>query len=125
MTEVREHDVEVNGVTLRLSEAGDPGARTIVLCHGFPELAHSWRHQIPALAEAGYHVLAPNQRGYGHSSAPAKIEEYGIRHLTNDLVALLDVYAKDDAVFVGHDWGSMIVWEMARLHPDRVGAVVG
>ena len=121
----RDVDVDVNGVTLRVHEAGDPANPTVVLSHGFPELAHSWRNQLPALAAAGYHVVAPNQRGYGHSSAPTTVDAYGVRHLTGDLVALLDHYGKDDAVFVGHDWGAMIVWETARLHPQRVRAVVG
>ena len=74
MSEIREHDVNLGDVTLRVLEAGDPAAPTVVLCHGFPELAHSWRHQIPALAAAGYHVLAPNQRGYGRSSAPKSVD---------------------------------------------------
>jgi pimeloyl-ACP methyl ester carboxylesterase len=125
MSEIREHDIVLGDVTLRVLEAGDPANTTVVLCHGFPELAHSWRHQIPALADAGYHVLAPNQRGYGHSSAPRDVEAYGIQHLTGDLVALLDRYGKETAVFVGHDWGAMIVWDMAKLHPERMSAVVG
>lgn len=130
MSEFREHDVDLrhrsgDAITLRVLEAGDPSNPTVVLCHGFPDLSHSWRHQIPALVDAGYHVLAPNQRGYGHSTAPAAVDAYGIRQLTGDLCALLDVYAKDTAVFVGHDWGAMVVWDMARLHPERVSAVVG
>jgi pimeloyl-ACP methyl ester carboxylesterase len=106
-------------------QAGDPANPTVVLCHGFPELAYSWRHQMAPLAEAGFHVLAPDQRGYGHSSAPAEITAYGIGNLTDDLLALLDHFGKDDAVFVGHDWGALIVWDLARLHPHRVRAVVG
>ncbi|MBI5089536.1 MAG: alpha/beta fold hydrolase, partial [Actinobacteria bacterium] len=82
MSEIREHDVELGAVTLRVLEAGDPANPTVVLSHGFPELAYSWRHQLPALAAAGYHVLAPNQRGYGHSSAPSDVEAYGITQLT-------------------------------------------
>ncbi len=117
--------IAVNGVELVVHEAGDRANPTIVLSHGFPELAHSWRHQLPALAAAGYHVIAPDQRGYGHSSAPTEIDAYGVRQLTGDLLALLDHYGKDDAVFVGHDWGALIVWETARLHPERVRAVVG
>ena len=112
-------------VTLRVTEAGDPAAPTVVLCHGFPELAASWRHQLEPLAAAGFHVVAPDQRGYGHSSAPTEVEAYGIRQLTGDLAALLDSYGKSDAVFVGHDWGALIVWEMAKLHADRTRAVVG
>lgn len=125
MSEVIVRDVEVNGVTLRVHEAGDPADPTVILSHGFPELAHSWRHQLPALAAAGYHVLAPDQRGYGHSSAPTEVSAYGVEHLTGDLVALLDTTGKDQAVFVGHDWGSLIVWETARLHPERARSVVG
>ena len=125
MSEIREHDVNIGDVTLRVLEAGDPANPTVVLSHGFPELAHSWRHQLPALADAGYHVLAPNQRGYGHSTAPAAVDAYGIQHLTGDLLSLLDLYAKEQAIFVGHDWGALIVWDLARLHPERVRAVVG
>jgi len=129
MSDIRELDIvlhhEGEPITLRVLEAGDPTNPTVLLSHGFPELAHSWRHQLPALAAAGYHVVAPNQRGYGHSSRPADVAAYGIQHLTGDLAALLDHYGKDQAVFVGHDWGALIVWEMARLHPERVRAVVG
>jgi len=125
MSEIAHHDVSLGDVTLRVTEAGDPAAPAIVLCHGFPELAFSWRHQVPVLADVGYHVLAPDQRGYGWSSAPSEVSAYGIEHLTGDLVALLDARAIDRAVFVGHDWGALIVWQMAQLHPDRVRAVIG
>ncbi|MET0325016.1 MAG: alpha/beta hydrolase [Ilumatobacteraceae bacterium] len=114
----------VNGVELDLIEAGDPAGPAIVLSHGFPESSHSWRHQIEPLAAAGYHVLAPDQRGYGRSSAPRDVEAYGVDHLAGDLVALLDITGHDDAVFVGHDWGALLVWDLARLHPDRVRAVI-
>ena len=125
MSEICTHDVDLGEVTLRVHEAGDPANPTVVLSHGFPELAHSWRHQLPALAAAGYHVIAPDQRGYGHSTAPTDIAAYGVRQLTDDRVALLDRAGKDQAVFVGHDWGSLVVWETARLHPERVRSVVG
>lgn len=115
----------VNGVELQVTSAGDPSGPCVILSHGFPESAYSWRHQIPVLADAGYHVLAPDQRGYGFSSAPKDVSAYGIQHLTGDLVALLDATGHDDAVFVGHDWGAMVVWEAARLHAERVSAVVG
>jgi pimeloyl-ACP methyl ester carboxylesterase len=117
--------IAVNGVDLVVHEAGDRAHPTVVLSHGFPELAHSWRHQIRPLADAGFHVLAPDQRGYGHSSAPEAIDAYGTDSLTGDLFALLDHFGKDDAIFVGHDWGSMVVWEAARHQPERVRAVVG
>ncbi|OBH14472.1 epoxide hydrolase [Mycobacterium sp. E1747] len=108
---------------LRVVEAGDRGAPVVILAHGFPELAYSWRHQIPVLAEAGYHVLAPDQRGYGGSSRPEPIEAYDIHHLTADLVGLLDDVGAERAVWVGHDWGAAVVWNAPLLHPDRVAAV--
>lgn len=108
---------------LRLIEAGDRGAPVVILAHGFPELAYSWRHQIPALAEAGYHVLAPDQRGYGGSSRPGAIEAYNIHELTADLVGLLDDVGAERAVWIGHDWGAAVVWNAPLLHPDRVAAV--
>lgn len=117
--------IHVNGVDLRVTEAGDPTGPCIVLSHGFPESAYSWRHQIPILADEGYHVIAPDQRGYGFSSAPTSVDAYGIVDLTGDLMGLLDATGHDTATFVGHDWGSMVVWEAARLHPRRVDAVVG
>lgn len=125
MTQIAQTTVHVNGVDLQVTSAGDPSGPCIVLSHGFPESAYSWRHQIPVLAAAGYHVLAPDQRGYGFSSAPHDVAAYGIRDLTGDLVGLLDAFGHDDAVFVGHDWGAMVVWEAARLHPERLRAVVG
>lgn len=106
-------------------EAGDPAAPPIILSHGFPEGAYSWRHQLPVLAAAGYHVIAPDQRGYGSSSAPTDITDYGIAQLAGDLIGLLDETGHQQAVFVGHDWGAMIVWGLALLHPERVRAVVG
>ena len=117
--------IPVNGVELEVFEAGRQNAgRPIVLCHGWPEHAFSWRHQVPALAAAGYHVIVPNQRGYGNSSRPADVTEYDIAHLTGDLVALLDHYGYDDATFVGHDWGAAVVWGLTLLHPHRVDKVI-
>ncbi|BBZ72273.1 alpha/beta fold hydrolase [Mycobacterium paraseoulense] len=115
--------VETNGVQLRVTEAGERGAPVVILAHGFPELAYSWRHQIPVLAEAGYHVLAPDQRGYGGSSRPEAIEAYDVHQLTADLVGLLDDVDADRAVWIGHDWGAAVVWNAPLLHPDRVAAV--
>lgn len=116
--------VAVNGVELVVHEAGDAGNPAIVLCHGFPDLAHCWRHQMAPLAAAGFHVIAPDQRGYGHSSAPTDIAAYGIDQLSGDLFGLLDHYGHDDAVFMGHDWGAMLTWDSARIAPARVRAVV-
>jgi pimeloyl-ACP methyl ester carboxylesterase len=122
---ITERTIETNGVQLHTLEAGEPGAPLVVLAHGFPELAYSWRHQIPALAAAGYHVLAPDQRGYGRTTSPAEIADYNIADLSGDLIGLLDDVGAEKAVFVGHDWGAPVVWSSAQLHPDRVAAVVG
>ncbi|WP_019972805.1 alpha/beta fold hydrolase [Mycobacterium sp. 141] len=119
--------VDTNGVTLRVFEAGERGNPVVVLAHGFPEVAYSWRHQIPALAAAGYHVLAPDQRGYGGSSRPSAIEDYDIVALTSDIAGLLDSEVgggAERAVVVGHDWGSPVMTNFALFHPDRVRAVV-
>ncbi|MFC8526054.1 alpha/beta fold hydrolase [Nocardia sp. NPDC057227] len=118
-----ERPVRTNGVTLRVTEAGDRGAPVVVLAHGFPELAFSWRHQIPALAGAGYHVLAPDQRGYGGSERPAAVEDYDIACLTGDLAGLLDDVGAERAVIVGHDWGATVTAGFAQLHPERTTAV--
>ncbi|MGZ4515670.1 MAG: alpha/beta fold hydrolase, partial [Mycobacterium sp.] len=115
--------VETNGVQLRVVEAGERGAPVVILAHGFPELAYSWRHQIPVLAEAGYHVLAPDQRGYGGSSRPEAIEAYDVHQLTADLVGLLDDAGAERAAWIGHDGGAAVVWNAPLLHPDRVAAV--
>ncbi len=117
--------ISVNGVELEVFEAGQQNrGKPIVLCHGFPEHAFSWRHQVPALVAAGYHVIIPNQRGYGNSSAPSKVSEYDIEHLAGDLVSLLDHYGYEDAIFVGHDWGANVVWGLTLLHPNRVDKVI-
>ena len=110
-------------VDLHVVEAGE--GPLVVLAHGFPELSYSWRHQITALADAGYRVVAPDQRGYGRSSAPEALTDYDITHLTGDLLGLLDDIGEEEAVFVGHDWGSMVVWQLALLAPERVRGVVG
>ena len=122
---VTRRSIETNGVRLLTIEAGDRGAPVVLLAHGFPELAYSWRHQIPVLAAAGYHVLAPDQRGYGGSSRPEAISDYNIAELTADLIGLLDDVGAERAVFIGHDWGAPVAWGSAQLHPDRVAAVVG
>ncbi|KLN63879.1 alpha/beta fold hydrolase [Vibrio sp. VPAP30] len=117
--------VSVNDVKLEVFEAGSQNAgNPIVLCHGWPEHAFSWRYQIPALVEAGYHVIVPNQRGYGNSSCPTEVTAYDIEHLSGDLIALLDHYGYEDATFVGHDWGAMVVWGLALLYPNRVNKVI-
>ncbi|GAB2832953.1 epoxide hydrolase EphA [Actinocorallia aurea] len=115
--------VETNGIALHVVEHGE--GPLVVLCHGFPELGYSWRHQVLALAEAGYRTLTPDLRGYGRSDRPEGVENYDIVTLCADLVGLLDEAGARDAVFVGHDWGASIVWQLALLHPGRVRAVAG
>jgi epoxide hydrolase A/B len=117
--------VDTNGVLLRVTEAGDRGAPVVVLAHGFPELAYSWRHQISVLADAGYHVLVPDQRGYGGSAKPAAVEDYGVVALTADVVGLLDDVGAEKATIIGHDWGAIVAWTFPLLYPDRVAAVAG
>lgn len=117
--------VHTNGVALHVTEAGEPGAPAVVLLHGFPELAYTWRHQVRALADAGFHVLAPDQRGYGGSDQPAAIEAYTVTELVNDVVGLLDEIGADDAAVVGHDFGAVVAWAAPLLHPDRFSAVAG
>lgn len=117
--------IAVNGIVLEVFEAGRHNAgNPVVLCHGWPEHAYSWRFQIPALVDAGYHVIVPNQRGYGNSSCPTEVSAYDITHLAGDLVGLLDHFGYQDAVFIGHDWGACVVWWLTLLHPDRVTKLI-
>ena len=111
------------GIELSTIEAGE--GPLVVLCHGFPELAFSWRHQIPALAAAGYRVLAPDMRGYGASSAPAEVGAYDVLSLCADMTGLLDAAGEESAIFIGHDWGANVVWWLAAIEPQRVRAVAG
>ena len=120
---MHERLIASNGIELRVVEAGAGPA--VVLCHGFPETAHVWRHQIPVLVDAGYRVLAPDMRGFGGSSRPAEVEAYDIVSLAGDVVGLLDAAGVADAVLVGHDWGATVVWHVALAHPERVRAVAG
>jgi pimeloyl-ACP methyl ester carboxylesterase len=110
-------------VELDVVEAGSPGDPLVVLLHGFPELAYSWRHQMRPIADAGFHVIAPDQRGYARSSAPREVDAYGTDELTGDVVELIDQAGAEQAVIVGHDWGAMVAWDMARIHPERVSKV--
>jgi pimeloyl-ACP methyl ester carboxylesterase len=120
---VGDRRVSANGIELQLLDEGE--GPLVVLCHGFPELAFSWRRQIPALTAAGFRVVAPDMRGYGRSSAPAEVDAYDVVSLCGDLCGLLDALGERSAVFVGHDWGASVVWQLAVLHPGRVRAVAG
>ena len=115
--------VQTNGIRMAVYEQGD--GVPVVLCHGFPELAFSWRHQIKALSRAGFRAIAPDQRGYGLTDRPEDNTAYAIQHLCDDLTGMLDALAIDKAVFCGHDWGGGVVWAMARLHPDRCLGIIG
>jgi len=122
---ITDRSVTTDDVELHVLDAGPADGPLVVLAHGFPELSYSWRHQIPALAEAGYHVLAPDQRGYGRSSRPEAVSAYDMAHLNGDLLALIDDAGAERATVVGHDWGSMVVWQLALRHPGRLRGVVG
>ncbi|HEX6030689.1 MAG TPA: alpha/beta hydrolase [Tepidiformaceae bacterium] len=120
---MRQRTVTANGIDISLAEAGEGPA--VLLLHGFPELAYSWRHQLPALAAAGYLAIAPDQRGYGRTTAPAEVEAYGIETLAADALALMDALGQKRFVVVGHDWGAPVAWHLALTAPERVRAVIG
>ena len=123
MKDITHRTVETNGINVHIAEQGEGPA--VLMLHGFPESWYSWRHQIPALAEAGYHAIAPDVRGYGQSDAPEPIEAYSMKQLTADAVGILDALDIESAVIVGHDWGAPMAWNCAVLYPDRFRAVVG
>lgn len=115
--------IESNGIAMGVYEKGS--GVPIVFCHGFPELAYSWRKQIDPFAAAGYRVIVPDQRGYGLTERPAEIADYAVGNLVDDLAGLLDALEIDKAIVCGHDWGGGIAWMMPRYHPDRVLGVIG
>ena len=112
------HFVNTNGICLALYEQGQ--GPPVILLHGFPELAFSWRFQLPAIADAGFHAIAVDQRGYGRSSVPSNVEDYGIDCLIGDVLGLLDTLKLERATFVGHDWGAFVLWHMSLLCPERM-----
>jgi pimeloyl-ACP methyl ester carboxylesterase len=113
--------VQTNGINMHLLEAGD--GPLVVLLHGFPELGFSWRHQIAALSEAGYRVVAPDQRGYGRTDRPEAQDAYTLCHLAGDVVGLVHALGEERAAVIGHDWGSPVAWTCALLRPDIFEAV--
>ena len=123
---IRRRRMLTNGVELDVLESGPTDGPLVILAHGFPECGWSWRHQLHALGAAGWHVIAPDQRGYGRSHRPADVEQYSTEHLGNDLLGIVDqtTGAGSAAVFIGHDWGSFLVWDIAREHPNRVRGLV-
>jgi pimeloyl-ACP methyl ester carboxylesterase len=115
--------VDAGGLPMHIAEAG--AGPLVLLLHGFPECWYSWRHQLAALAGAGFHAVAPDQRGYCRTARPAAVEDYTILHLTGDVLALMDALGEDSAVVAGHDWGAPVAWHAALMRPDRVRGVVG
>jgi pimeloyl-ACP methyl ester carboxylesterase len=115
--------VSVNGIEMFLLEQGE--GPLVILCHGWPELSYSWRHQIPAIAEAGFHVVAPDMRGFGRTGAPDDIEAYSIFDLVGDMVALVAALGQKQAAIIGHDWGAPVAWHAALFRPDLFSAVAG
>ena len=120
---IAHRQLRLDQVELHVAELGS--GTPVILCHGFPELWYSWRHQLPALAQAGYHAIAPDLRGFGRSSIPGEVEAYDLLSVCEDMVGLLDDLGEAQAVFVGHDWGASVVWQLAQAHPARVRAVAG
>ena len=115
--------VDTNGIRMHVAEAGS--GYPVVLCHGFPELWYSWRHQMRALADAGFRAIAPDQRGYGETTCPQPIEAYTQRNLVADLTGMLDALGLEHAVVVGHDWGGAVAWNAAMMAPARFTHVIG
>ncbi|MEU9045375.1 MULTISPECIES: alpha/beta hydrolase [unclassified Kitasatospora] len=120
---IKHSEVEVNGVRLHLAEQGE--GPLVLLLHGFPESWYSWRHQFAPLAEAGYRVVAPDQRGYARSEQPENVDAYSLLHLVGDVTALIGALGAEQAVVVGHDWGAPVAWATAALRPDLVRGVAG
>src|SRR5210317_2400301 len=110
--------IDTNGIRMAVYEQGDGPA--VILLHGFPELAFSWRHQLPALAAAGYRAIAPDQRGYGKTSVPSNVSDYRMSELIADMHGLLDALDLESATFVGHDRDAMVLWQMAMRAPERI-----
>ncbi|MCQ4079164.1 alpha/beta hydrolase [Streptomyces sp. RB6PN25] len=120
---VEHRTVETNGIRLHVAEEGE--GPLVVLLHGFPECWYSWRHQFAPLAAAGYHVVAPDQRGYARSDRPEAIDAYTILHLVGDVIGLIHALGEERAVVIGHDWGAPVAWHTALLRPDVVRGVAG
>ena len=116
MEELKHRIIDTNGIKMHIAEQGQ--GPLVIMCHGFPELWYSWRHQLQALAEAGFHAVAPDQRGYGRTDRPEPIEAYNILQLVGDIVGLVHALGEERAVIVGHDWGAPVAWQSALLRPD-------
>src|SRR5437773_10201400 len=123
MTDIQHRTIDTNGIRMHIAEQGT--GPLVVLCHGFPESWYSWRHQLAALADAGFHTVAPDMRGYGQTDRPAEIDQYTLLHLVGDMVGLIDALGAEQAVIAGRDWGAPVAWHAALLRPDRFRGVVG
>jgi len=121
MTGISQRRVATNGIELNIAEQGE--GPLVLLLHGFPESWYSWRHQFAPLAQAGYHAVAPDMRGYGKSDKPDAIEAYNQVEVVNDIIGLIPALGYEQAVMIGHDWGAPTAWSCALNHPDRVSAV--
>jgi pimeloyl-ACP methyl ester carboxylesterase len=121
--EINEHAFTVDGHTTAYLAAGPEDGPLMVFVHGWPELSWSWRHQLPVFGGLGFRAIAPDMRGYGRSSVYAKHEAYAQEHVVGDMMRLLDHLGRHRAIWVGHDWGSPVVWSVASHHPDRCPAV--
>lgn len=121
MSEVTHGDIEANGIKIHYVSMGE--GPLVLLCHGWPESWYSWRHQLPALADAGYRAVALSMRGYGHTDAPVDIDAYSIMHLIGDVVGVVNGLGESTAVVVGHDWGAPVAWYSALTRPDMFRAV--
>jgi len=122
MSGLKHRIVETNGIKMHVAEQGK--GPLVILLHGFPEIWYSWRYQIPVLAEAGFHVVAPDLRGYGETEQPKDIDQYTLLHLVGDIIGLLDVLNEETAVIVGNDWGATLAWNAALLRPDRFKGII-
>jgi len=118
VSEIRERVVPVNGIRLNVAQAGE--GSPVLLLHGFPDRWQLWRHQIPVLAAAGYHVIAPDLRGFGESERPTEVADYRLATLLGDVTGLLDELGIERAAVVGHDWGGALAWSLALQAPERV-----
>jgi pimeloyl-ACP methyl ester carboxylesterase len=123
MSDATHRTIQSNGIRMHIAEQGE--GPLVLLCHGFPESWYSWRHQLKALAEAGFRAVAPDMRGYGQTDRPAEIEKYTLLHLVGDMVGVLDALGAETAAIAGHDWGAPVAWHAALLRPDRFRAVIG
>ena len=119
----RHRTISTNGIKMHIAEAGS--GPLVVMCHGFPESWYSWRHQLTALAESGFHAVAPDMRGYGQTESPQAIDQFTLFHLVGDVIGLLDALEESEAVIIGHDWRAPVAWHAALIRPDRFRGVIG